>query len=305
MLSGISSLPAVTLSRCIPITMERMLPGDRVEEIDEFIIEPEAKALFHKASAWASKNLSQLRAARPAAPSELGHRQREVCRPLFAIGDLAGNGWGDRIRSAVTALFLVQAKEIPADIKVELLQDIRQAFDDKDRIASADLVSALVSMEERPWGAWGKSRKPMTQYQLAYQLKDFKVYAGSVRLDDGRNLKGYQRKWFEHIWARYLPPTDTQVVTSSQPAPILDETQFSGRHKESDVTSQKCEKPAPLLHCDDVTSQKPGDRVRQVKASEKPNGKPSGTLPSCGVCGSYYLYRTSAGIYECMSCQGN
>src|SRR5439155_21357030 len=68
-LSGISSLPQVTRSRCIPISMERMLPGDRVDEIDEFIIEPEARELFRRASLWAMQNMEQLRTARPAAPA--------------------------------------------------------------------------------------------------------------------------------------------------------------------------------------------------------------------------------------------
>jgi hypothetical protein len=36
-LSGISGLPEATKSRCIPIEMERMLPGDRVHDLDEYI----------------------------------------------------------------------------------------------------------------------------------------------------------------------------------------------------------------------------------------------------------------------------
>jgi hypothetical protein len=296
MLSGISSLPAVTLSRCIPITMERMLPGDRVEEIDEFIIEPEAQALFRRANVWASKNLSQLRSARPAAPSELGHRQREVCRPLFAIGDLAGSGWGDRIRSAVTALFLAQAKETPADVKVHLLMDLKEAFGDQSSIPSKELVESLVQLEDRPWASWGKSAKPMNPNQLARQLKDFKVYPQNLRTD-GKVVKGYQRQWFEPLWARYQ--TDTQTATPLQPAYSLAETQFSNRYKDAPVADEKCEKPASILHCSGVADRNGGNGGQQVNRSGKPNGK---TLPSCSKCGSFYLYKNSYGTVECMSC---
>jgi hypothetical protein len=97
----------------------------------------------------------------------------------------------------------------------------------------------------------------MTQHQLAQQLRDYKLFSTTVRFEDGRILKGYLREWFEPKWQRYIPPTDIQVVTTLQPAQTLDETQFSGRYKEPDVTTQKCEKPASLLPCNDVTTQEP------------------------------------------------
>jgi hypothetical protein len=147
-----------------------------------------------------------------------------------------------------------------------LLGDVKSAFGGLDRIGSADLVDVLVAMDDRPYATWGKSRKPMTQHQLAHQLKDFKVYAKSMRLDDGRTLRGYLREWFEPIWGRYLPHSDLQVVTSLQPSSLQGETQFSGRNKQSDVTSQDYEKAASTLPCNDVTTQKP-ERVGSGKKS--------------------------------------
>jgi hypothetical protein len=108
-LSGISGLPDATKSRCIPIEMERMLPGDRVDDLDEYIIEPEAGALHGRAHDWATHNLKRLKDARPTAPPELGHRQREVCRPLLAVVDLVGGGWPDKLRAGLIRLFAAQA----------------------------------------------------------------------------------------------------------------------------------------------------------------------------------------------------
>jgi len=155
MLAGISNLPPDTASRCIPIWMERMLPGDRVAEIDEYIIEPEAQKLYGRAQRWARQNLKQLRDARPDAPSELGHRQREISRPLFAICDVVGGAWPDRIRAGVVRIFAARNAAPSDDIKIELLGDIRQAFDGCDRMSSANAYPEQWVFENpdrgKPW----------------------------------------------------------------------------------------------------------------------------------------------------------
>ena len=243
MLSGISTLPAVTLSRCIPVSMERMLPGDRVAEIDEFIIEPEAEKLSGRAKKWADKNGKLLREARPDAPAGLGHRQREVVRPLFAIADVAGGTWPERIRESVARLFAARDAAPSNDIKVELLLDIRQAFGDLDRMPSRDLVAALVEMEERPWATWGKSRKPMNQNQLATQLRDFKVYTRPIKLDDGKVPRGYLREHFEPIWDRYLPLPCLQSATALPSAIHAAREHFQGATRKSEVAPSRTEIP--------------------------------------------------------------
>jgi hypothetical protein len=80
----------------------------------------------------------------------------------------------------------------------------------------------------------------------------------NVRLDDGRQLKGYHREWFEPIWKRYLPHhTGVQSVPASQPAKTLGETQLSNRPSNVHGTDGKCEKPAPILPWDGGTDGKP------------------------------------------------
>jgi hypothetical protein len=268
-LSGISSLPATTKTRCVPWPMERLAPGDHVSDPDEYIIEPQAAKLFARAARWAAQHRDQIAAARPDSPQALRNRQREVSRPLFAIADAIGGKWPEMVRAAVVRLFATVNAAPADDVKVELLASIREVFGDRDRIASIDLEQALRAMEEKPWATWGRG-KGITQHQISRMLKDFKVPATkSTRLDDGRNLKAYEREWFERIWATYLPHTGDQLVTSSQPALTLVETQISSRHNNSNVTNQKREKPASLLHCDDVTTQKP----ERGMAASKSNGR--------------------------------
>ena len=92
-LSGISSLPTTTKTRCIPIHMERLAPGDHVSDPDEYIIEPQAAKLKAAARAWAEQHLDELTLARPDSPPTLRNRQREVSNhcsllltPLVASG---------------------------------------------------------------------------------------------------------------------------------------------------------------------------------------------------------------------------
>jgi hypothetical protein len=220
-LSGISGLPEATKSRCIPIEMERMLPGDRVNDLDEYIIEPEAGALYARAHDWASHNLKRLRDARPTAPSELGHRQREVCRPLLAVVDLVGGDWPDKLRGALVTLFAAQAALPTNDIKEALLRDIKEVFGNRERITSADLATGLAAVDSSPWAAWGKSGKAITPTAAARLLRDYKIFPRLIRIDEVV-VRGYEREWFEPIWERYLriplglPPVQSVAPVTSR-----------------------------------------------------------------------------------------
>ncbi len=214
-LSGISGLPDATKSRCIPIEMERMLPGDRVDDLDEYIIEPEAGALYGRAHDWAHHYLKRLRDARPTAPAELGHRQREVSRPLLAVADLAGGEWPGKVRAALVRLFAAQAAFPSDDIKEALLRDIKEVFGDRESITSADLATGLAAVDSSPWSAWGKSGKAITTMAVARLLRDYKIFPRLIRINEVV-VRGYERAWFEPIWERYLrtsiPLTPVQGV---------------------------------------------------------------------------------------------
>jgi hypothetical protein len=258
-LCGISSLPATTRSRCIPIQMERLAPGDRVSDPDEYTIEPQAADLKKRAVAWAAQHLKELTHARPATPPALRNRQREVARPLFAVADAIGGAWPERVRSAVVSLFGARDAAPSEDVKEGLLADIREAFREGERIASADLVQSLTKMEDRPWATWGKSGKGINQNQLARQLRDFKIYPiypKTVRLDDGRRLKGYERAQFQRVWDLYLRHHDVETVTPYNPLTSKELDQDSNRDTEMTVTDGKPSEPKSMLACHAVTDEK-------------------------------------------------
>lgn len=204
-LSGIANLDPATQSRCIPIRMDRLSPNEKVQDIDEYVTEPEANSIFGRAEEWAKQNLVRLRDARPSAPVELRNRQREVCRPLLAIADAAGGEWPQRLRQALVELS--RTRDTAADSSsIRLLRDIRSLFDSKqtDRLTSEEIVAELVSMEDSPWPEW--RGKPITKAGVARLLGkgSFEISPRTIRTVSG-TPKGYLRESFENAWTRYLP----------------------------------------------------------------------------------------------------
>jgi hypothetical protein len=256
-LSGISGLPPATSSRCITITMMRMMPDDRVDEIDEYVTEPAATELFNRCVEWGKVHLNRLRDSRPSAPAELGHRQREVSRSLLAITEVLGEPWDSKLRTALVRLFAAKTAGPDDNVKIQLLHDLKDIFGEKERLASVDAVSALVEIADSGWASWGKQQKPINQSQLAGLLKDFKVFPRMQRNDDGTNRRGYDRTSFESLWKRYPKPAlpdeaDMRTTKPDTPTPSHDfsrntattpvnigENEFSGCNKEPDVAPAK------------------------------------------------------------------
>ena len=81
--------------------------------------------------------------------------------------------------------------------------------DDGPRMSSKRLLDALHGLEERPWSAWGRAKKPITGKSLGDLLRPYGVRSGTVRVDDPSanhgTAKGYYLRSFEDAFARYLP----------------------------------------------------------------------------------------------------
>ena len=146
----------------------------------------------------------------------LFNRDADNWRPMFAIADVAGGRWPQRISEAAKAAVAAKAEQ---SIREILLADIRWIFDGKpeirdgktvteyepvDKMSSADLADHLGKMESRPWSEW-KGGKPITQAALARQLGIFPILSGTIRLDGGLTLKGYKREDFKEAFDCYIP----------------------------------------------------------------------------------------------------
>jgi putative DNA primase/helicase len=163
LLSGIGALPDTARDRSIEIEMIRKRPAEKVKrlrrrdgaDLDE---------LGRKAARWASDNLEKLRGASPKIPDGLDDRAADAWEPLLAIAELAGPDWATRAHKAAVELSGQGVRE-DEEITSLLLADIESVFarNREKQIKSAELVAALVALEERPWCEFGRARNQSRQ----------------------------------------------------------------------------------------------------------------------------------------------
>jgi hypothetical protein len=134
-------------------------------------------------------------------PEGIVDRPADVWEPLVILGDVAGEPWSGRIRTAAVALNTERARRDPS-LGVQLLSDIRTALAGRDRISSEELVETLVGMESAPWG--DLRGKPIDARGIARRLRKYEVRSGDHRFGDTIR-KGYLAEDLYDAFERYLP----------------------------------------------------------------------------------------------------
>jgi putative DNA primase/helicase len=215
LLAGIGRLPDTVADRSIIIEMIRKRRDEKVKRLRTRDGD-DLRDLGRKIARWAADNRNAIEQADdPKIPEQLNDRAADTWSPLLAIADVAGGKWPGRTRAAAVALSGAGTDDNEST-RIKLLADIHAAFtaQDKDRMASEDLVKYLGGLDDRPWSEYGRGDKPITQTQVARLLKPLHIKPGSIRLDDGKTPKGYYRAAFEDLFARYLP--DLRAATPPQ-----------------------------------------------------------------------------------------
>jgi len=218
-LAGIGDPPGTLADRSLRFRLKRALPHERPERLLGDEPRTTGEGLCARAAAWAEENLDPLSAARPAIPEELDDRAADACLPLFAIADLVGNGWGERVRAGVIALREPEG-QVDSD-GVALLAAAGRAFagaGDPEQLATADLLERLAADVEAPDGFSdddkGRARR------LARLLRPFGVRPDDIHAGAGpgrRTVKGYRRERFDDAFARYLSPDSALLSAPSAP----------------------------------------------------------------------------------------
>ncbi len=267
----IGKLPGTLRDRSIVLRMRRRARGEQVESLRADRISGALEPLRRQMARWAADHLAQLRKADSATPAGFDDRAADNWRPLLAIADLAGGDWPARARAAALVLSGAEAtSEADEAVAVRLLADIRDSLEAHgvDRIASKELVEALVAIEASPWSDWNKG-KPISSRQVADLLRRFEITPRTIRLLDDKTVKGYLRADFADAWVRYFPETPLQSVTPSQPNRNVASRVIPVPSQEESVTDENCpvaqEKPG-LLRRDG--SKPPGEGKTQLPAPE-------------------------------------
>ncbi len=202
-LAGIGTLPDTIADRAVPIRLERRKRDEKMQRFFRREALPPAQALQVQIKAWCKAQGARLGKARPVMPDELSDRMIEGCEPLIAIAD--GLGWGAPARDALVALLTTERLDNSETMRLRLLRDIRDILDAHPwrNIKTADLLMALVVIEEAPWG--GYYGRTLESRDLSNLLKPYGISSTTVRAPlKGKPAKGYKRDDFADAWARYL-----------------------------------------------------------------------------------------------------
>ena len=220
----IGALPDTLHDRSVRIDLKRRLKTEHIEPFslnrtDHFVV------LARKAARWAADNAERVGEIEPVMPDGIVNREADNWRPLLAIAEAAGGDWPERAQKAAksaadsgeavgrTEVLLADIKAIfkrstmpPADKNdpARIFQKVPDGFrkGEPDRIASSDLVEALVELEGHPWAEMGKLRKPLNQNRLARMLKPLGIAPETIRIGE-ETLKGYFVHVFDDAFERF------------------------------------------------------------------------------------------------------
>lgn len=245
-LAGIKELPGTLSDRSIKIRMQRAKPGEikaRFDARSAATLTP----LKRKAARWAKDHLSQLEQADPDMGG-LYNRVADNWRPLFAIAELVGGDWPERIKQA--------AAELNQDTDTQgtailLLEDLAELFSERDKHTSAEICEHLAGLKERPWPEWSHG-KPINPQQVSKLLRAFGIKPAVIRVGS-KTPRGYERSQFVEVFDRYLLP-----ATPQQDCKNRDSQDFRGATPTAIVAGQKSQEPLKNKECCTVAGETPG-----------------------------------------------
>jgi hypothetical protein len=195
----IGALPETVADRAIEARLKRRLPSEVVKRLDRKAL-ASLQPLQRKLFAWSRGCNGSLHETDPEVPP-LDDRAADNWRPLLAIADLAGGEWPERARRA--AIRLSEGRLDTETARILLLEDLREIFETcgKEAIETADILQALISLDERPWSTWSNG-KPLTTHALARLLAPF-----GAKPHKSHESRVYRVLDLADAWARYLPPS--------------------------------------------------------------------------------------------------
>ena len=220
----IGKLPGTLEDRSIVIEMRRRTPGETVERFRSRTVKEVCQNLQSKAVRWASDATPLLRSMESDIPPELNDRAADNWRPLLAIADYCRGMWPTRAREAAKALS-ADTDEAEGSALVELLQEIYELLESKDRIASTELAEHLSKQVDKRWADW-RYGKPITPRQIAGLLAPLKIKPGTIRIGPD-SAKGYTRDAFEDAFSRYLAVVIRHTVTNKEKQLVTPEVDAS------------------------------------------------------------------------------
>ena len=206
-LAGIGRLPGTLHDRSIVIRLVKALPGEIAARFDSRHTEVETE-LGRKMARWGKDNAEALKTCDPKMPETAYNRLADNWRPLFAIAELAGGNWKERVLACFHHL-TAAAEQDEKGTGVMLLRDIEKIFRSAavEVLRSKDLVGLLCALPESPWLEANRNGGPITENWVAAKLREFGIGSQGFRMGE-HVFRGYRKADFEEVFARYLNALD-------------------------------------------------------------------------------------------------
>ena len=214
-LAGIGDLAKTIRDRSIIVALSKAPPGVLKARFDKRHLETET-ILGRKMARWVQDNFAAIAACDPVMPPAAHNRLGDNWRPLFAIAQVIGGHWPQRIIDAFTALSVRSNATTPNETEtageqtwLTLLDDIRGIFAVRatDRLFSSSLVRALRALPNRPWSGMNNGDKPITETRLARYLSTLGIHSQIIRVGAER-ARGYKLAAFIDAPSPSSPPKD-------------------------------------------------------------------------------------------------
>jgi hypothetical protein len=118
------------------------------------------------------------------------NRLADNWRPLFAVAQVIGGHWPQRLLEAFHQLQAANSQPAPASsaqpssIADNLLADIHQVFAGAGatRLFASYLVRALQAFPNRPWARAFNGPKPLTEIRLSRYLSSIGIHSKTLRI---------------------------------------------------------------------------------------------------------------------------
>jgi putative DNA primase/helicase len=211
MLCGIGPLPEQPHNRSIVIHMERAMANEIKKRFREEHTEREEE-LCRKLMRFCADNEEKFKLD-PDLPVQAANRLADNWRPLFAVAQVAGGDWPQRVYSAFVKLTARDEVDLESP-GIRLLRDIKRIFEThhflQPVVSSAELHSLLLSIEDGEWEEWQGPNRPITKWKVASFLAPFKITPKRHHIG-GSYLRGYLRADFKRPFERYMPQTEPEL----------------------------------------------------------------------------------------------
>jgi putative DNA primase/helicase len=196
-----------TKSRCLVSPLDRMPAYVKVAEFNENDLTAH-QALQRKTMRWRNDHIERL-SLDPMMPASIKTRNANNWKPLLAIADLDTRGdFANMIRGlAVAETQRLQASKMSDGAL--LLGDFLTIFNAGEHVAfSRTIQEKLNAMEDRSWARMGSLISPgISARKISDLLEPYGIEPKIVEIK-GQRGRGYERKDFELVWARYLDDND-------------------------------------------------------------------------------------------------